>query len=164
MYTLTNFQRYQALQSIPVLTDQRASELMDKMLVVLPEDEKAGFFFQGLFMDHLPADIRSHLMIEWITDPRWMVTRADKLLTVCGRDNMVQSLSSQVFEDISLVSHNPRTRWSSCCFRPHFCSSKTGWVPPNSSWILELLCQFSLTCLILFKLQVQGSNWKLLTV
>ena len=37
IYTLTNFQRYQALQSIPVLTDQRPSELMDKMLVLLPE-------------------------------------------------------------------------------------------------------------------------------
>ena len=36
IYTLSNFQRYQALQSIPV-TDQRPSELMDKMLVLLPE-------------------------------------------------------------------------------------------------------------------------------
>ena len=75
----------------------------NKMLVFLPEDEKAGFFFQGLFMNHLPAD----MWMEWITDPQWMATRADKLLTVCGRVNTVQSLSSQVFEDFSLVPHNP---------------------------------------------------------
>ena len=30
---------------------------MDKMLVLLPEDEKPGFFFRGLFMDRLPNDI-----------------------------------------------------------------------------------------------------------
>ena len=57
MYTLSNFQRYQALQSIPVLTDQRLLELMDKMLVLLPEDKKSGFFFLGLYMDHLSAYI-----------------------------------------------------------------------------------------------------------
>ena len=43
MYTLSNFHRYQAHQSIPVLTDQRLLELMDKMLVLLPEDKKSGY-------------------------------------------------------------------------------------------------------------------------
>ena len=57
MYMLSDFQRYQALQSLPLLSDQRPSELMDKMLVLLPEDEKPGFFFRGLFMDRLLADI-----------------------------------------------------------------------------------------------------------
>ena len=41
MYTLSNFQRFQALQSIPVLTDLRPSELMDKMLALLPDDRKS---------------------------------------------------------------------------------------------------------------------------
>jgi len=113
MYTLSNFQRYQALQSIPVLTDQRPSELMDKMLVLLPEDEKPGFFFLGLFMDRLPADIRSHLLTESIADPRKMATRADELWTVRGRVNTVQSLSPQDFEDIALVSRSHRARSSS---------------------------------------------------
>ena len=40
------------------------------MLVLLPEDKKPGFFFLGLFMDCLPADICSHLLTESITDPR----------------------------------------------------------------------------------------------
>ena len=37
IYTLSNFQRYQALQSTQVLMDQRPSELMDKMIVLPPE-------------------------------------------------------------------------------------------------------------------------------
>ena len=75
MYTLSDFQCYQALQSIPVIFDQRPSELMDKMLVLLPEDEKPGLFFHRLFMDKLPA----HLLNESISNPWGMATRADEL-------------------------------------------------------------------------------------
>ena len=57
MYSLSDFQRYQALQSLPLMSDHRPLELMDKMLILLPEDEKPGFFCRGLFLDHLPADI-----------------------------------------------------------------------------------------------------------
>ena len=57
-------------QSIPVLADQRPSELMDKMLVLLLEDEKPDFFFKVLLMDHLSADICSHLMTKLISNPR----------------------------------------------------------------------------------------------
>mgnify|MGYP000876348990 CR=1 FL=1 len=113
MYTLSDFQRYQALQSLPVLTDQKPSELMDKMLVLLPEDEKPGFFFMGLFMDRLPADIRSHLLTESIADPRRMATRADELWTVRGRVNVVNSIPSQGFKEVSLVSRNRRAPSSS---------------------------------------------------
>ena len=45
MFSLSDFQRYQALQSLSLLFDQSPSELMDKMLVLLPGDEKPGFFF-----------------------------------------------------------------------------------------------------------------------
>ena len=42
------------------------------MLVLLPEDEKPGFFLFGLFMNRIPADICSHLLTESIADPRCM--------------------------------------------------------------------------------------------
>ena len=108
--------RGRLIQSIRVLTDQRPSELMDKMLVLLPEDEKPGFFFLGLFMDHLPVDICSHLLTESIADPRRMATRADELWTVRGRVNAVHAISSQdlrQMEDVSLVSRNSITGSSS---------------------------------------------------
>ena len=79
MYTLSDFQRYQALQSLPLLSDQRPSELMDKMLILLPEDEKPGFFFCGLFMDRLPANVQAHILSESINDPRGMAQHADEL-------------------------------------------------------------------------------------
>ena len=63
MYTLTNFRRYQALQSIPVLTDQRPSE---------PWRCEARFLLLRTFMDHLPADIHSQLLTKSIADPRRM--------------------------------------------------------------------------------------------
>ena len=122
MYTLSDFQRYQALQSLPLLSDQRPSELMDKMLVLLPEDEKPGFFFRGLFMDRLPADIRAHLLSESISDPRRMALRADELWMVRGRSVPVQVLSEQ-FEDVyALPRRNSSTR-----------SGTRGSVPRSSS-------------------------------
>ena len=82
MYSLSDFQHYQALQSFPVLSDQRPSELMDKMLILFPEEEKPGFYFEGLFMDRLPANIRSHLLTESISNPQRMALQADELWTI----------------------------------------------------------------------------------
>ena len=110
MYSLSEFQRYQALQSLPLLSDQRHSELMDKMLVLLPEDEKPGFFFRGLFMDRLPADIRAHLLSESINDPRRMAQRADELWTVRGRSVAVQALSDHQFEDVNALPRRDSAR------------------------------------------------------
>ena len=52
---------------------------MDKMLILLMEDEKPGFCFCGLFIDRLPADVRAHLLSESINDPHGMAQRADEL-------------------------------------------------------------------------------------
>ena len=41
------------------------------------------------------------------------------------------------------------------------CASRTGWVPPSSSWILELLCPFSLNFPAPLQLQVLGSSWEI---
>ena len=83
------------------------------MLVLLPEDKKPGFFFLGLFMDLLSVDIQFHLLTESVADPQQIGTSVDELWTVHGRVDTVQSLFSQDFEDISLVSLNPWTRSSS---------------------------------------------------
>ena len=77
------------------------------MLVLLPEDKKPGFFFLGLFMDLLSVDIQFHLLTESVADPQQIGTSVDELWTVHGRVDTVQSLFSQDFEDISLVSLNP---------------------------------------------------------
>ena len=102
MFTLSDFQRYQALQSLPLLSDQRPSELMDKMLVLLRENMKPRFFFRGLFMDGLPADFQAHLLSESINH-RECLFCPDKLWTICGRSVPVQAASEQ-FEGVCFAT------------------------------------------------------------
>ena len=105
MYTLSDFQRYQALQSLLLLSDQHPSELMDKMLMLLSEDEKLVFFFQGLFIDRLPADVRSHLHTKPINNP-WKMAHApcaDVLLTIRGKSGAVHTLSDECRQDVNAL-------------------------------------------------------------
>ena len=92
------------------MSDQHPSELMDKMLILLPEDEKPGFFFRGLFLDRLPADIRAHLLSEAISDPRWKALCANELWSVHGRSVPVQVLSDQQVEDVYALSRDSSSR------------------------------------------------------
>ena len=85
MYLLSDFQRYQALQCLPLLFDQRPSELMDNMLVLLPEDEKPGF--RGLWT-------ASQLIFEHICSQNLLVTLVEWLLLMnCGQSKDTGSLS-----------------------------------------------------------------------
>jgi len=88
---------------------------MDNMLVLLPKDEKPGFFFFGLFMDCLHAKIRSHLLTESIADPSWMATRVDELWTVPGRcsQDVVSSLNNS--DNAVFYTPSPSTTRSSRC-------------------------------------------------
>ena len=89
MYSQSDFQRYQALQSFPLLSDQHPSELMAKMLVLLPEDEKPGFFSEvclwtasRLIFKHTCSLNLSVTHLEWLFE-----------LTNCGQSDNAASLS-----------------------------------------------------------------------
>ena len=82
MYSLNDFRRYQALQSLPLLSDQCLTELMDKMLILLFEDK-----FEQI------------CTLESISGPSGMAHHADKLWMICGRSVPIQVLSDQ-FEDM----------------------------------------------------------------
>ena len=71
--------------------------------MLLPEEEKPGFFFRGLFMDRLPADIRSHLLTESISDPRRMALRADELWTIRGKSSTVHMVSDEDFQEVNAL-------------------------------------------------------------
>jgi len=43
------------------LGDLRPSQLMDEMLAMLPPDELPGLLFKRIFLDRLPADVRTHV-------------------------------------------------------------------------------------------------------
>ena len=71
--------------------------------MLLPEDEKPGFFFRGLFMDRLPTEIRSHLLTESINDPRRMALRADELWTIRGKSGTVHAISDECLQEVNAL-------------------------------------------------------------
>ena len=117
MYSLSEFQRYQALQCLP-LSDQCPSELMDKMLVLLPEDEKPGFSSEVCLWTASQLIFEHILVSESISDPCGMALRmtncgrsVDDPWTIHGCSLPVQALSDQ-FEDVyAMRCHNLSSRY-----------------------------------------------------
>ena len=69
LYTLNDYQRFQALVSLPLSGDQKPSHLMNRMLALLPDNFKPDLILCGLFLQHLPIDVCSHLLWEKGSDP-----------------------------------------------------------------------------------------------
>ena len=79
LYSLNDYQRFEALVSLPLTGDQKPSHLMNRMLALLPDDYKPDFILHGLFLRRLPIEVCSHLLQEKISDPRALALKADKL-------------------------------------------------------------------------------------
>ena len=60
LYSLNDYQRFEALDSLPLTGDQKPSHLMNRMLALLPDDYKPNFKLQGLFLRRLPIEVRSN--------------------------------------------------------------------------------------------------------
>ena len=52
---------------------------MDAMLALLPEDEKPGCLFLGLFLERLPVEMRDHIVSREFKNPSEMALYADSL-------------------------------------------------------------------------------------
>ena len=50
LYTLNDYQRFEALVSLPLSVDQKPSHLMNRILALLPDDYKPDFILRGLFL------------------------------------------------------------------------------------------------------------------
>ena len=83
LHTLNSFQRYQALMAFTLSAGEKPSILMGKMCSLLPLDHRIHktecFMFNRFFLNHLPPNIRTHLMREDIKDPRKLATKADNI-------------------------------------------------------------------------------------
>ena len=79
LHTLNPFQRYQAFMSLTLAADKKPSMLMRKMCSLLPLSHRVNkekcFLIKGFFLDHLPPNIRTHLMREDISDPRKLAAK-----------------------------------------------------------------------------------------
>ena len=62
LYTLKNYQHFEALVSLPLSGDQKTSHLMNSMLALLPDDYKPDFILRFFFLRRLPIDVLSHLL------------------------------------------------------------------------------------------------------
>ena len=79
LYSLNDYQRFEALVSLRLTGDQKPSHLMNRMLELLPDDCKPDFILCGLFLHRLPIKVRSHLLQEKISDPCALALNADEL-------------------------------------------------------------------------------------
>ena len=113
---VSDFQRYQALQGLFLLSDQWPLELMDRMLMLLPEDKKPEFFFWGLFMGWLPDDVRSNLLTESINNPQRQAIQEDNLWTLGSKSSAVHALSDEYLHYVNTV---PLMVWNQHLRCPH---------------------------------------------
>ena len=81
-YTLNDYQRGVALLHMPDRPSDTPTALLDAMLDYLPETEKRespGWLFRVLFLEKLPADIRTHLTAYQTEPLRELALRGDRL-------------------------------------------------------------------------------------
>ena len=67
---------------LPQLGDSKPSELMNTMLSYLPADvdsSSPGFLFRAIFLERMPADIRTHLVSMKTDSMTALADRADDL-------------------------------------------------------------------------------------
>ena len=81
LYMLKNYQRFEALVSLPFSGDQKPSHMMNRMLTLISDNYKPDFILRGLFLQQIPMDVRSHLLSKKVSDPRALALKADELLT-----------------------------------------------------------------------------------
>ena len=62
IYSLNYYQRFEAIIFLQLTGDQKPSHLMNRMIVLLPENYNPDFILCGLFLIHLPIKVRSHLL------------------------------------------------------------------------------------------------------
>ena len=108
---LNDYQRFEALVSLPHSGDQKPSHLMNRMLALLPDDYKPDFILRGLFLWCLPIDVRSHLLREKVSDPRALALKADELYQSRVSPSSVNLLADDFDESlhVNLVSSCART-------------------------------------------------------
>ena len=57
LYSLNDYQSSEALVSLLLTGDQKPSHLMNRMLVLLPDNYKPDFILQGFLLSRLPIEV-----------------------------------------------------------------------------------------------------------
>ena len=80
LYSLSNYQKFEALINLPFTSDTTTFVLMSSMLNLYPKKYKPDFVFIGLFLRLLPQSIQDHLQaLDLDENPDALARKADLL-------------------------------------------------------------------------------------
>ena len=146
-YALDDFQRAEALDSLPVLGDQPPSHLLNSMLSLLPEGvninkEKtsASFLFSYQFMKRLPVEVRTQLAHMDGQPIREVAKLADRIWSKRRQSNVgVSAIATQEEEEewcaaATDKTRTPQPRQRTLCFFHRRFGSKARRCEKPCSW------------------------------
>ena len=110
LFALDDFQRYEAISSLPLSGDMKPSKLMSSMLALLPVGHEPCFFLQGAFLKRLPADLHAHLVRDDFSDLISLTLKADKIYQSRVASNPVYAVSSTPEDSINAVRSSGSSR------------------------------------------------------
>ena len=110
LFALDDYQRYEAITSLPLSGDMKPSKLMSSMLALLPIGHKPCFFLWGAFLKRLPANVRAHLLRDDFSDPISLALKADEFYRTRVSSNPVYGFSSPPEDSINAVRSSASTR------------------------------------------------------
>ena len=80
----TDFQKIEALMSLPALGSRKPTELLGEMMELCPEGQETNLFFSWAFTSRLPAWLRVQLAEEDYDQVRRLADKADRLWAAHG--------------------------------------------------------------------------------
>ena len=115
-FSLSDPEKADRLLDMTGLGDQTPSQLVDRMLMLVPAGQNPGFLVRQLFMRQLPADVRAHLAQSSKTGTtpealRELALEADRYFTSLGSKVSSVSETSHEATDTNAVSSRRRFCW-----------------------------------------------------
>ena len=88
MFALNDYARAEAIANLPMTGDMQPSNLMSRMLRLLPAGHAPSFFLRAAFLKHLPADVRTHFVHNRTSDSLTLVLRLSLSVFVLQISNL----------------------------------------------------------------------------
>ena len=96
-FTLTEYQRAEAILSLPSISDQTPSDLLNNMAALLPVDvhiDSNNFLLKYAFLSRLPPQVRSGLANEESKSLKVLAAKADKIFELQKQTQLSASVST----------------------------------------------------------------------
>lgn len=128
-FTLTPSQRAQQLLHMPTLGDRLPTALMDEMLALLGSEEPC-FLFKELFLEKMPAAVRTGLAGKDFPCARVLAQQADALLLASRKDEEYEVLKVRRSRFSSTTPQQVRNAQKFCFYHRRFGKNARQCCPP----------------------------------